>query len=292
LNRQGGTTDLSWEGKPADVQISFTDLPVGYDFLETLNIKLKEGRSFSRGFMNEKSKIIFNEKAIEMMGLKDPIGKVVHLWGEDRQIIGVVKNFHFKTLYEDVTPLFFDFSLDRRVSKIIVKIEPQTSVETVERLKEVYSKFYPGLAFEPTFLESDYALLYNSENRAAGLSKLFAIVAIVLSCLGLFGLATYTAERRTKEISIRKLMGLNEWGVATLLLRYFATIMGVSIVIALPISLTMTENWLDNFAYRINLSPWHYLQVVGIILLTGTVAVLTHTLKASRTNPVETLKVE
>ena len=292
LNRQGGTSAVSWPEKEPDTHIDFTDLPVGYDFIETLGIEIKEGRSFSRAFGAQKSTVIFNEEAIQRMGLKEPIGKTVKIWGEDREIIGVAENFHFQSFYENIKPLFFDLSLAPRVSKIIVKISAGSEKETIERLQELYSEYNPGLPFEYTFLDRDYQLLYASENRAALLSQYFAAMAILISCLGLFGLALFTAERRIKEISIRKILGASEFGIIRLLSADFTRMVIMAIVIALPISYFIAKSWLEGFAYRIDLEWWFFIGAGLMALLIAWFTIGLQTVKAARVNPTECLKDE
>jgi putative ABC transport system permease protein len=124
--------------------MNFTDIAVGYNFIETMGVQMEAGRTYSRAYGNEKSKIIFNELAIEKMGLKDPIGKIVHLWGEDREIVGVVKNFNFQSLYEDVKPCFFDLAVDQRASRIMVRIKAGQEAQTIDRLAKLYTKDNQG----------------------------------------------------------------------------------------------------------------------------------------------------
>src|SRR5258708_6545096 len=205
-NRNGGTYDISWSGKAPDMRIDFTDLAVGYDFIETAGIQLKEGRSFSRSFGHEKSTIIFNEAAIESMGLKDPIGKVVHLWGEDREIIGVVKNFNFQSLHENLKPCFFDFTINQWASKIIVRVQSGKENETIARLEKLYKDYNQGEPFEYRFLDEDYQALYSSERRVSALSKYFPGIAIIISSVGRFGLAAFTSQKRPPKICFRKVV--------------------------------------------------------------------------------------
>ncbi|HEY5745785.1 MAG TPA: ABC transporter permease [Chryseolinea sp.] len=291
-NRQGGTTDVSWEGKDADHLIEFTDLAGGYDFIETLGIEMKEGRSYSRDFASEESKVVLNEKAVEVMGLKNPVGKVIRIWNEDQEIIGVTKNFHFQSLYEEIKPLFFDLSLNKRVSKIMVKIKAGSEQETLERLRRLYEVHHPGVAFEYSFLDSDYQSLYESENRVAALSKYFAGISIVISCLGLFGLAVFTAERKKKEIGIRKVLGSSVLRIVYLLSGEFFKTVFVSLLIAFPISYILTRKWLDSFAYKIELTWWHFVGTGILVLLVTGLTVGAQAVKAALANPTKSLKDE
>jgi ABC-type antimicrobial peptide transport system permease subunit len=291
-NRQGGTTDVVWEGKDTDNSIDFTDLAGGYDFIETLGIQMKEGRTFSRNFTSDKLTVIFNEKAIEAMGLTSPVGKVIKIWGEDREIIGVTKNFHFQSFYEEIKPLFFDLSINKRVSKIMVKIKAGTERETLQRIQDIYATHNPGQTFEYSFIDTDYQSLYESENRVAVLSKYFTGIAIIISCLGLFGLATFTAERRRKEIGIRKVLGSSVLSIVYLLSSEFFSTVLLSILIAFPISYVMTKKWLDSFAYRIELEWWYFIGTGILVLLLTWLTVGIHATKAALANPTKSLKDE
>jgi hypothetical protein len=139
----------------------------GAGFIETMGVQMEAGRTYSRAYGNEKSKIIFNELAIKKMGLTNPIGKIVHLWGEDREIIGVVKDFNFQSLYENVKPCFFDLAVNQRASRIMVRIKAGQEVQTIDRLAKLYTKDNQGLAFDYRFLDDDYQALYSSERRVA-----------------------------------------------------------------------------------------------------------------------------
>jgi putative ABC transport system permease protein len=291
-NRNGGTYDLSWPGKDPTVRIDFTDLAAGYDFIETMGIQLVAGRTYSRDYGPEKSNIIFNEAAIEVMGLKDPIGKTVRVWGEDRTIIGVVKNFHFQSMHENMKPCFFDFTFNQGASKIMVRVQAGQEKETIERLGRLYAGYNPGFPFEYRFLDEDYQALYVSEQRVGRLSAGFAGLAILISCLGLFGLATFTAQKRQAEIGIRKVLGATVGQVVLLLSRDFVRLVGFAILIAVPVAYYGAHRWLAGFAYRATIPWWLFALVpVGIVLI-ALVTVSSQSVKAALTNPVKSLRGE
>ena len=199
VNRDGGTTDVSWQGKSPNDQTSFTDIACGYDFIETLGIQMKEGRSYSTAFGSDNDKVVLNEAAVKAMGLTNPVGKTVTIWGNKKQIIGVTKDFHFQSLYENIKPCFFDLSMNARVSKIIVRIKAGNEKATIDRLSKFY-KTYTGEALDYKFLDDDYQTLYASEERVAALSKYFAGIAIIISCLGLFGLLHSLHKKDKKKL--------------------------------------------------------------------------------------------
>lgn len=286
------TGGVSWKGKNPDDIIDFHMQKVNYDFIETHGIKMKEGRAFSKDFGSDNSNIICNEAAIKIMGLKDPIGKVINLWGENRQIIGITKDFHFESLYKKVNPLLFVLASPSQNLKMMVKIKAGTEKETIERLRKFYEKYNPGFVFEYKFLDEDYQAKYVAEKRVAVLSRYFAGLAILISCLGLFGLAAFTAERRRKEIGIRKMLGSSELGIITLLTNDFTKIVLVSLLISLPVSYFVTKHWLDGFAYRIDLQVWYFISAALITLFIAWITVGTQAIKAALANPVESLRYE
>ncbi|WP_282163221.1 ABC transporter permease [Ulvibacterium marinum] len=290
IEANSGNTSFLWEGKTQGEQKPFPSPEVGYDFIEMLDIEMKEGRSFSKEYADEGSKIIVNEAAVKMIGFEEPIGKNIKYGNEDRQIIGVVKNFHYGSLHKIIEPLFFRFIPHGKT--IMLKIKSGTERATIERIEVIYKKFHPTYPFEFTFMDDDYQALYDSENRIAVLSKYFSIIAIIISCLGLFGLATYTTERRRKEISIRKVLGQSATQVTAMLSGEFAKLISVSILIAMPIAFLLAQNWLSGFAYRIALQFWYFLGAGLMALVIAMLTVGGHAIGAANKNPVDGLREE
>jgi ABC-type antimicrobial peptide transport system permease subunit len=289
LGDHGGVSGLTWEGKDPALQIQYASLAVGFDFIETVNIQMVAGRTFSRE-MSPDRQIIFNEDAIKEMGLTDPVGKVVTLWGKERQIVGVVKNFNFESLYVEIKPAFFQIYPESK--NIMVKIEAETAQTTIHALEKLYHQFSPGLTFDYKFLDEDYQNLYAGEQRISILSRYFATLAILISCLGLFGLAAFTAERRSKEIGIRKILGATDAGIVSLLSADFTKMVIAAILIALPVSYGIGNKWLESFAYHIDLEWWFFTGAGVTALVIAWITVGTQTLKAARVNPVECLRNE
>ncbi len=285
------TGDIRWEGKEPDEKIAFEIMGVNYGLLELLDIKISEGRSFSSDFATDTSKIIFNEAAIEIMRLKDPIGKTVRLWGGDFQIIGVAKNFHFKSFHENVKPLFIRLQ-PTNTSIMMARIETGKEKETLAKILNLYQIHNPGYSFDYKFLDADFQAQYAAETQVASLSQCFAGLAILISCLGLFGLAAFTAERRIKEIGIRKVLGSSMVGIAFLLSGNFTKIVLASTVIALPISYFMTSYWLNGFAFKIELEWWYFISAGLIAIIISWLTVGIQIIKAARVNPVNCLKDE
>lgn len=281
---------LYWEGKETDDVITVQIMAVNPDFLETLGMEMKEGRFFSRDFPADTTKIIFNEAAIEVMGFKDPIGRKAR----ELEIIGVVKNFHFESFHVDVKPQLFVLHGKHFAppSLIMARIEGGKEAETLERLTEFYKSYNPGFPLEYTFLDDDYQREYTSEQRVLTLSRYFAGLAIVLSCLGLFGLAAFTAQRRLKEISIRKILGSSDFGIVRLLSGDFTQSVLLAIAIALPVSYAIARKWLDGFAYRIDLEWWFFISAALAALIIAWITIGLQTVRAARVNPAQTLKSE
>lgn len=291
ISLHSGTTAVEWEGKQEGEVVDFEMLRAGEDLVETLGIRVKEGRDFSHEFNTETSSVVFNEAAIESMGLTDPVGKTVKIWGQDKTIIGVVENFHFESLFEDLKPFFFLIA-EKRSNNILVKISGGSTQQTLMALAEYYQRFNMGLPFEYTFLDDQFQAHYTAENRVSSLSRYFAGLAIFLSCLGLFGLASFTAERRNKEIGIRKVLGSSEVALVLLLTRDFTLLVLLAICIALPLSYFVTNDWLSGFAYHIT-PRWSWFLGAGLAaVIISWLTVATQAFRAARINPAKTLQNE
>jgi putative ABC transport system permease protein len=286
------TTGLFWDGKNPNEILRFESMYVDYDMIETLGIEMKEGRTFSREFGSDNSAIVFDEAAITAMGLKNPVGKVINLWGRfNLTIIGVTKNFHFESLHENVKPAFF-WMRPQWTKYIMVRIKAGMEKEAVQKIQKLYAQFNPGLTFDYKFLDQSYQAQYAAETRVAVLSRYFAGLAILISCLGLFGLAAFTAERRRKEIGVRKVLGSSELGIITLLTNDFTRVVFASMLISLPVGYFITKHWLDSFAYRIDLQVWYFIGAGLITLFIAWITVAAQAIKAATANPVEALRYE
>lgn len=288
FNTTGG---VEWPGKTPDKEIPFEIVHADYDMIEMMSIKIKLGRSFSKIFGADSSKIIFNEAAIDMMGLKDPVGKVINLWGTDREIIGVVNNFHFESLHKNVKPLFILLE-PKNAHYIIAKINGGPEKATLDKVKDLYNKYNPGVVFDYKFLDEDYQALYASEQRVAVLSRYFAGLAIIISCLGLFGLAAFTAQKRQKEIGIRKVVGASVGNIAVMLSKDFVKLVLISVLVAFPVAWWAMNQWLENFAYRINIGWWAFVAAGIAALLIALLTVSFQAIKAALANPVNSLRTE
>ncbi len=286
-----GTHFLDWEGKDPNAVIHVEYRAVNYDMIELLEIDLLSGRTFSREFATDESTILLNETAVEIMGLEEPLGASIEIWGNPVQVIGVVKDFNFASLHNQVRPLMFLLTPDN-TGTIMAKIEPGREQETLQVMEAFYAEFNPGFPFDPQFLDTDYQAMYESEQRVGVLSQYFAGLALLISCLGLFGLATFNAERRIKEIGIRKVLGSSVWQIIYLLSTDFAKMVLVAIGIAVPISYLIAQNWLEDFAYQIELKWWLFAGAAALALLIALFTVSMQTLKAANVNPAQCLRNE
>ena len=292
LGRNNNTSGLKWEGKNPDDKILFENVRVNYDMLETLGVEIIEGRSFSKDFSTDTTKIIFNEAAIKVMGLEDPVGKVVNLWEEyELEIIGVVKDFHFQSLHAEINPLFFRISTIYNW-KVMARIEAGREQETIAEIKELYTRFNPGFAFDYKFQDEEYSKMYSAELQVATLSRYFAGFAILISCLGLFGLAAFTAERRIKEIGIRKVLGSSASNIVILLTRDFTKMVAIAILIGMPISYYIVNAWLQDFAFHIELKFWFFFASGAVALIIAWLTVGFQAIKSANSNPADCLHDE
>lgn len=288
----GGMYEVEWPGKKPDDQVSFGILWVGYNYMDMMGFTMKEGRMFSEKLGTDDSKIIFNESAIAAMGLKDPVGKTVFLkvFNSHKEIIGVVKDFHYESLHKKVTPAFF--MMYPYVRNILVKISAGSEKATIQKIEQLYQNFNHGIPFEFKFLDDEYQALYVAEQRVATLSRYFAMLGIIISCLGLFGLAAFTAYKRQKEIGIRKIVGAKVGNIAFMLSKDFMKLILVSALIAFPISWWIMTSWLNGFAYRTHITIGIFAIAGSAILVITLLTISYHTLKAAVSNPVRSLRVE
>ena len=286
-----GTWGLTWEGKDPEDKTEFENFTVNYDMMETLGIQMEAGRMFSRNYPADTAKLIITRKGIDFMGIKNPIGAKVNLWGRDMQIIGIAKDFHYESLHENIKPVFFRLGPDD-TNLIMVKVASKQQAAVIEQLRTLYTTVNPGFAFDYKFLDAQYQSQYIAEQRVSILSRYFAGLAILISCLGLFGLAAFTAERRVKEIGIRKVLGSSELGIVYLLSSEFTKTVFLSIVIALPVSYLLCQYWLQGFAFRIPLKIAYFLFAGLAAILIAWITVGIQALKAAKLNPVKCLKEE
>lgn len=286
-----GTSGLRWPGRDPEDRTEFENVAVSYGMLETMGFEMKAGRPFSRDFALDSNAIIFNEAGIKYMGMKDPLGQKVELWGETRHIIGIVKDFHFESLHENVKPLFFRLN-PGATDWAAIKIQAGREKETIAGLEKLYRQFNPGFLLNYKFLDEDFQRMYVAEKRISILSRYFAGLAILISCLGLFGLAAYTAQRRQKEIGVRKIVGASTGNVVMLLSRDFFKLVLIAVLIAFPLAWWATSQWLQGFAYHITPGIDTFLFAGVAMLLITCVTISYQAIRAALANPAISLRTE
>ncbi|MEQ8580939.1 MAG: ABC transporter permease [Marinoscillum sp.] len=293
FNVGGGnsTGGISWPGKTPEDQIQFWEINSGNGLVEMLGLELVTGRAFSAEFGADSSSVIFNETAIAAMGMADPLGKIISHYTGDKKIVGVVKDFNLVSLHTRVEPMVFLYK-PADTHWVMARLKPGNEVATIQEMGSLYESFNPGYVFKPQFVDQDYQAQYAAEERVGVLSRYFAGFAVLISCLGLFGLAAFTAERRTKEIGIRKVMGSSVLGIVYLLSLDFTKMVLVAAMIAMPISYFIAADWLEDFAFRIGLEWWFFALAGLSALLVAWLTVALQTIRTARINPVECLRNE
>lgn len=286
------TGDIGWPGKDVNLTVSFVDGVAGYDFVKTMNLQMQSGRDFSKNFGTDSVGFLLNETAVNKMGFKNPVGKTI-TWGKhEGKVIGVMKDFHFNSLHEPIEPLIMRLDENWTWGTILVRIKAGKTKETIAVLQKICKQLNPKFPFTYQFSDLEYAKLYENEAVVSELANIFAFLAIFISCLGLFGLATFTAEQRTKEIGVRKVLGASSSNIVVLLSTNFLKPIVLAFLIAFPVAGYAMNDWLQNYAYKINISWWMFI-IAG--LLTISVALITvsyQSIKAALANPVKSLRTE
>ncbi|HUF09273.1 MAG TPA: FtsX-like permease family protein [Rhodothermales bacterium] len=285
------TISVQWQGKdPADNTL-YSIISTGYGLVETMNIRMAGGRTFSKEFGSDSASFVINETAAAAMGMDDPVGQALTLWGTEGEIVGVMKDFNMTTLYRPIEPVILRFDPDR-TDILYVRIAAHQTGDALAGLEHVYSKFNPEYPFEYRFLDEEFEDNYRSEIVIGSLANFFAFVALLIACLGLFGLASFTAEQRTKEIGVRKVLGASVASVVTLLSKEFLLLVGAAFVVAAPLSYYLMSDWLSEFEYHADFGT-------GILLAAGLGAMIVawltvsyQSMKVATANPVVALRSE
>ncbi|MGH7493756.1 MAG: FtsX-like permease family protein [bacterium] len=275
---------------------------VDYDYVRTMGMEIAKGRDFSEAFGADSSAIILNEKAAKAFGFDDPLGKLIYTFAwtpgqgvdpnkfEKYTVVGVVNDFHFSSLKENISAL--GLRLGRSRGLMSFRFKAENTAALIAYLESKWKEFAPDQPFAYSFLDQRFGAMYKTERRVGDIFSVFAGLAIFTACLGLLGLASFTAEQRTKEIGIRKVLGATVGSVTTLLSKDFVKLVLVANLLAWPLAYFMMNRWLQDFAYRIHISWWMFALAVGLSLLIALLTVSTQAIKAALANPVETLRYE
>ena len=295
----GENIQIDWEGNPTDDMMSVDYTCVDYDFFKTFNMQILQGRPFSKEFAtDEETACIINEAAAQRMGLDNPIGTNIYMnhpaWPESfrpARVIGVVRDFHARSLHTAIQPFVF------RMYKpwhqfAFIKIDRTQIQEALTRIKGAYETYSPGIPFDYLFLDEAFNRQYSSERQLGELFNGFSLLSVIIACLGLFGLASYTTEQKTKEIGIRKVLGASIPGIVVMTAREFLKWILIANLLAWPISYFVMSKWLKDFAYKVSIGPLVFLLSAGLTLIVAVLTVSYHSLKAALANPVDSLRYE
>jgi hypothetical protein len=285
------TYGIDWPGKNKDLNLNFGVRALNIGLTETLGIQVNEGRSFSSAFGGEDGKLLINETAARAMGLQHPVGTKVSMWGKDKTIIGLVKDFHVTSLHDAIVPMVFYFD-PNHTSTVMVRLAAGHEKEALANMTDLYKQFNPGYVFEYKFLDEVFQAMYVGEQRVSLLSRYFAALAILISCLGLSGLAAFNAESRTKEIGIRKVLGASVGNITVLLSRNFIYLTILSMLIAFPLTWWLMRAWLVGFAYQTQMG-WGIFALAGsFLVLIALLTVSYQSIRAAVANPATSLRSE
>jgi hypothetical protein len=291
-NLVSGTIDLDWEGKDKNRQVVFAHMAIDDRFIDVFQMKLAAGRNFSKEFPADSSNYILNEEAVRIIG-KTPetaIGQWFRNSDKRGTIVGVVKDFNFKPLQKKIEPMVL--RLVGWGGTVVVRAEKGNTEATIQALEKISKDLNPAYPFSYGFVDQDLSNLYQNEKQLGNLFNVFAILAIFISCLGLYGLSAFVAEQRTKEIGIRKALGASPSNIVVLLSMKFLIPILIAIGVASPLSFYLMNKWLQGFSYHIDLS-WSIFPIAGILALAiGLLTVSLECLKASSVNPVQSLRSE
>lgn len=292
ITRVFSSTDLEWPGKPADQRVSFTSLATEYDYTETMGIKMLAGRDFSPDFKSDSSAIIINKAAMDVMKLEKPIGEKVRMWNREWTIIGIMNDVVMDSPYHPVSPLVMIFSPDWS-STITVRLEKTKDLTAaIGKVEGVFKKLNPNYPPWYRFADAEFDTKFSTINLVSRLAGIFATLAILITCLGLFGLSAFTAEQRRKEIGIRKVLGATVPGLVMLISRDFSKLVIIAAVITSPIAWKFINGYLQRYPYRIEVA-WWILPLTGIAALLLTLIIVgAQAIRSARTNPVMSLRNE
>lgn len=286
---------MTWPGKDPSLDADFATIWVTHDFGKTVGWKFVAGRDLSRDFPTDSSAMVINEAAVKFMGIKDPLGTVI-TWGDEPgarkfTVVGIIKDMLMESPYEPVKQSIF--LLGNNANWFNIKLNPKKSVpESITAIEAAFKKYIPGAPFEYKFADDEYAKKFDAEERIGKLSSFFTILAVLISSLGLFGLASFVAEQRTKEIGIRKVLGASVAGLWQMLSKDFVVLVMISFVIATPIAWYFLNNWLQKYTYRTPISLWVFAAAgIGALVIT-LLTVSFQAIKAALANPVKSLRTE
>ena len=287
------SSGFDWEGKDPSLKVDVTYMGADDGYVDTLGMTIVQGRNFSKEFPTDKTdSFLINEELADLMGHKNPIGKSFSFWDQKGKIVGVIKNFHFQPLRRKIEPLVIQWAQLNWTNFLFLRITPEAIAETIGTVQGTWEKILPNIPFSYQFLDEDFARMYRSEEQTGTLLKIFTVMAILVACLGLFGLASFAAEQRTKEIGIRKVLGASSQGIVALMCREFLVLIGLANLIAWPVAYFTVKAWLNNFAYHTQIPAVFFIGALITSLVIGLMTVIYKAIGAASANPVDALKHE
>jgi putative ABC transport system permease protein len=289
-NTNGG---FNWEGKDPNLAVDFPNNGVSYEFGKTVNWKIKQGRDFSRDFATDSSAFIINESAAKFLAFQNPVGKILKWNDKPYTIIGMISDIMQESPFYPVRPTLYHIVADTNMWNTIIRLNPrQNAQQSISKIEHVWKKYVPEVPFDYKFVDEEFGRKFLNEERIGKLSSYFAILAIFISCLGLFGMASFVAEQRTKEIGIRKVLGASVPNLWRLLSKEFVILVLLSCLVATPIAYYYLNNWLKNYDYRIGIQWQVFVFAAMAALLITLMTVSFQAIKAAIANPVKSLRTE
>jgi putative ABC transport system permease protein len=286
----GQTGDNEWDGKQPGETMMLRPLSIDKDMIPFFEMKLVAGENFT-GSKSDSMHFILNETAVKVARIKDPIGKKFRLWKTEGTIAGVVKDFHFASMKQKIGPAIFYYK-PTEARRIYIKTTAAEAASVISAAETLWKKYNPDFSFNYAFLDETFNNLYASEKQAGMLFNIFAGMAVLISCLGLFGLATYTAQTRFREIGVRKVLGASVPSVIRMLTANFLLLVVIAMISSIPIAWYMMDKWLEDFAYKTEIS-WTVFAIAGLLaLLIAMVTISYQSIRAALANPVKSLRTE
>ncbi len=284
--------DLDWEGKLPDARVVAIHNGVGYGWIDLMKVPIIRGRDFSRDYPSDSNAVLINETLAKLIGFADPLGRRIRFFQQQKTIIGVVRDFHLRSLRDPIEPLVLYLAEYTDWGCALVKTQPGRTREALAGVERVFRQLEPAFPFRYYFSDEEYQKLYNSEQTVGSLADCFSFLAIFISCLGLLGLTIFTAEQRRKEIGVRKVIGASVGDIVVLLSREIVRLIVLASVIAGPLAWVAMSSWLRNYAYRVVVGWWIFALAGVAALFIALVTIGYQAMKAARANPVKGLRVE
>jgi ABC-type antimicrobial peptide transport system permease subunit len=286
------SSQFEWDGKDPDLSVDFPVFGVSYDYGETIGWEIAAGRDFSRDHVSDSLSILLNKSAVKYMGFKNPIGEIIRWGGTPLQVVGVVKDIVVRSPYQPISPTIYYLTTSQE-NFLIMRINPASSAEAaLQKIEATYKKYSADMPFSYEFTDQAYARKFGNEERIGTLATIFAVLAIFISCLGIFGLSSFVAEQRTKEMGVRKVLGASLFDLWRLMSRDFLLLVLVSCCIAIPFAYVVLSSWLESFAYHLGIPWWTFLVATLGTLLITMLTISWHTISAANANPVTSLRSE